>query len=73
MRIPNAVGQRHLDRHPHQPPITAAQIGGYDVGFGAPINTPSTTVRRNIANTGNTNIQVARVVRYYRTRPQVTR
>lgn len=37
---------------------TAAQVCGYDIGFGAPINTPSTTVRRNIANTGNTNVQV---------------
>jgi len=37
--------------------VTAAQIGGYDIGFGMP-GTPSTTVRRNIANTANTNVQV---------------
>lgn len=38
--------------------VTAGQTGGYDVGFGAPLATPSTAVRRNLANTGNTNIQV---------------
>lgn len=36
----------------------AAQICGYDVGFGSPLNTPSTTVRRSIAQTANTNVQV---------------
>lgn len=36
----------------------AGQVCGYDIGFGCPLNTPSTTVRRNIANTANTNIQV---------------
>ena len=39
--------------------LTAAQIGGYDVGFGAPINTPSTTVRRQINTVAaDTNVQV---------------
>jgi hypothetical protein len=38
--------------------VTAAQIGGYDVGFGAPINTPSTTVRRALIAAANTNVQV---------------
>ena len=28
------------------------------MGFGPPLSTPSTAVRRNIANTANTNIQV---------------
>lgn len=37
---------------------TASQVCGYDIGFGSPLNTPSTTVRRNIANTANTNVQV---------------
>jgi len=37
--------------------VTAAQVGGYDIMFGAG-GAPSTTVRRNLANTGNTNIQV---------------
>jgi hypothetical protein len=37
--------------------VTAAQVGGYDVYFGAPSGI-STTVRRNLANTGNTNVQV---------------
>lgn len=36
----------------------ASQVCGYDVGFGSPLNTPSTSVRRNIAQTANTNIQV---------------
>ena len=37
---------------------TANQITGYDIGFGNPLGTPSTTVRRTIAGTANTNIQV---------------
>lgn len=37
--------------------VTAAQVGGYDIVFGAGFAT-STTVRRNIANTANTNVQV---------------
>jgi len=36
----------------------ATQKCGYDVGFGSPINTPSTTVRRNLGNTANVNIMV---------------
>lgn len=36
---------------------TAGQTCGYDIGFGNAV-APSTTIRRNIANTGNTNIQV---------------
>jgi len=36
---------------------TAGQTCGYDIGFGN-VGAPSTTVRRNIANTANTNIQV---------------
>lgn len=38
--------------------VAAAQVGGYDCAFGAPLATPSTTIRRNRANTGNTNVQV---------------
>jgi len=38
--------------------VTAAQICGYDIGFGAPINTPATAVRRTQALTANTNVQV---------------
>jgi len=38
--------------------VAAAQVGGYDVGFNSAIGTPSTTVRRNMANTANTNVQV---------------
>lgn len=37
--------------------VVAAQICGYDVVFGSGAAT-STTVRRNIANTANTNVQV---------------
>lgn len=37
--------------------ITAAQTGGYDIGFGMP-GTPSTTVRRNLGNTANVNVMV---------------
>lgn len=37
---------------------TAGQVCGYDIGFGNPLSTPSTTVRRNMANTGNVNIMV---------------
>jgi hypothetical protein len=37
--------------------VTATQVGGYDVNFGG-ASAPSTTVRRNLANTGNTNVQV---------------
>jgi hypothetical protein len=38
--------------------VTAAQIGGYDVGFGPPLSTPSTTVRSTLAGGANTNVQV---------------
>lgn len=38
--------------------VAAAQTGGYDIGFGAPLATPSTTVRRNLANTANVNVMV---------------
>jgi hypothetical protein len=37
--------------------VTAGQTGGYDVSFGN-VGAPSTTVRRNLADTGNTNVQV---------------
>jgi len=37
--------------------VTAAQVGGYDVAFGG-AGAPSTTVRRNRADTNNTNVQV---------------
>jgi hypothetical protein len=37
--------------------VAAAQIGGYDVVFGGGAGT-TTVVRRNIANTANTNVQV---------------
>jgi len=37
--------------------IAASQTGGYDISFGK-VGTPSTTVRRNLANTANTNVQV---------------
>jgi len=36
---------------------TAAQVCGYDISFGVG-GTPSTTVRRNFALSGNTNVQV---------------
>lgn len=38
--------------------VTAAQVGGYDVAFGASNGTPSTAVRRNLADTASTNVQV---------------
>jgi len=38
--------------------VAAAQIGGYDVAFGAPLGTPSTTVRRALVAAANTNVQV---------------
>jgi hypothetical protein len=38
--------------------VTAAQIGGYDVGFGSPLNVPSTAVRRALVAAANTNVQV---------------
>jgi len=38
--------------------VAASQVGGYDVAFGGSLATPSTTVRRNMANTANTNVQV---------------
>jgi hypothetical protein len=38
--------------------VTAAQVGGYDVGFGSPLSTPSTTVRSTLAGGANTNVQV---------------
>lgn len=37
--------------------VTAGQTCGYDISFGNE-GTPSTTVRRNIANTASTNVQV---------------
>jgi len=37
---------------------TAAQVCGYDIMFGSPASTPSTTVRRLWSGAGNTNIQV---------------
>jgi len=37
--------------------VAASQVGGYDVQFGSSTAT-STTVRRNIAGTANTNVQV---------------
>lgn len=42
---------------PSSAAVAAAQVGGYDVGFGY-ANAPSTTVRRNLANTASTNVQV---------------
>lgn len=42
---------------PSSAAVTAGQTGGIDVSFGT-AGAPSTTVRRNIANTGNTNVQV---------------
>ena len=37
--------------------VTAGQTCGFDVGFGN-VGAPSTTVRRNLANTGNVNVMV---------------
>lgn len=37
--------------------VAAGQVCGYDISFGQ-VGTPSTTVRRNLAETGNVNVMV---------------
>jgi len=55
-RINDTVGGVIYWIGPASAAVTAAQTGGYDIAFpNGPVNT---TVRRNIANTANTNVQV---------------
>jgi len=50
-------GATTLWRGPSTAAIAAGQVGGYDIAFGAGAAT-STVVRRNLANTANTNVQI---------------
>jgi hypothetical protein len=42
---------------PNSAAVTAAQVGGYDIGFGS-AGTPNTTVRKQLAGAAATNVQV---------------
>jgi len=52
------AGSQNVWRGASSASVTAAQIGGYDVAFGTPNTTPSTTIRRTISGAANTNVQV---------------